>query len=469
MFLGARPTTAVIGTGLAGLSTTLNLLEKGYNVVLIEKTDKIGGNSIKASSGINGVLTKFQPPGDSFGSFISDTIDSGKGLCNTELVSTLAENSKVAVEKLTDKYGIDLSKVTQLGGHSHARTHRGGGKLPPGFAIISSLQKQLELPEYNNRLTIIKNARFDKFIVENKAVVGLEYLLQLEDNARKQLLVDNIVLATGGYSADFDPSGLLLKNRPDVKHLASTNGIQTTGDGQKIALRDLDAKLIHLDKVQIHPTGFINRKNVNDKWKFLCGELLRGIGGILVNPNTGTRFVNELSTRDVVTDAIFKNCKISQGNKLDLEEDTAVSVILINEQDYSKADSHIDFYKSQGLLNLGNYGDVFKLVQELNPVFNIPKEEYGKLFNNYNEDFNMNKQVYYGLITPVLHFTMGGIQIDVNGNVINKLDQIIPNVYAVGEVSGGVHGANRLGGSSLLECVVFGQVVANSIINSSKA
>ncbi|KAK6465329.1 FAD binding domain-containing protein [Scheffersomyces coipomensis] len=482
------PTTVVIGSGLAGLSTCLNLIEQGFKVILLEKTDKIGGNSIKASSGINGILTKFQPPGDSIESFKEDTLKSGKYLNNLELVDLLVENSKSAVEKLVYNYNIDLSKITQLGGHSYARTHRPASKLPPGFAIISNLKNQIESEKYSNLIQIIKNAKFNKFITDNSKseVKGIEYV---QDDIAHELLVDNIVLATGGFSADFNEANpkesLINQFRPDLIKFPSTNGQQTTGDGQKIAVRDLNANLIDMDKIQIHPTGFVNIKSINDKWKFLCGELLRGIGGILVNPNTGKRFVNELDTRDIVSNAIIKECEIGSSSSHKLDHEQSIAIIVINKADAEAAIDHIQFYKSQGLLTLGNYNQLLELIHEFSPDLKFELTDFINEFNQYNQfistkldskfnrghfgagQFNPEDQVYFGLVTPVLHFTMGGIAINSQGNIINQNQKVIPNVYAAGEVSGGVHGGNRLAGSSLLECVVFGKVVSESIIEKS--
>ncbi|KAM9886647.1 hypothetical protein OXX69_013672, partial [Metschnikowia pulcherrima] len=116
---------------------------------------------------------------------------------------------------------------------------------------------------------------------------------------------ENVVLATGGFSADTDSQDSLIRQfRPDLIDLPSTNGQQTTGDGHRLANFGLDAKLVQMDQIQVHPTGFVQLKDAttkSSKWKFLCGELIRGIGGILLSSKTGKRFVDELSTRDNVT------------------------------------------------------------------------------------------------------------------------------------------------------------------------
>lgn len=457
----------VVGSGLAGLTASLELLAKGYSVALIEKTERLGGNSAKASSGINGVPTKFQDKsdGDSVSSFVNDTIKSGKGLSDPELVDVLTSNSADAIHWLSDIHGVDLSSLTALGGHSHARTHRGSGKLPPGFAITSALSKKL----HESNVDIMTSSKLLRFLKEDSEVVGIE--VEVAENGKRSVLAHNVVLATGGFSADFtSTSSLLRRYRPDLLHLPLTNGQQTTGDGQKIAERDLNAKLIHMDQIQVHPTGFVQLKDdstVSSKWKFLCGELIRGIGGILLSLKSGERFVDELRTRDEVTSHIISHCTTDEDNP-------AIAAIVVGEEDYKKAKSHIDFYVSQQLMFKGGVSD---LLEKLRMVENhsISKETVKQTLDKYNKvrvsgdslgrsNFgnNIDDTFYFGFITPVLHFAMGGIQINENGQVIGE-DGPLLNVFAIGEVSGGVHGGNRLGGSSLLECVVFGRRVAKHI------
>lgn len=459
-----KPSTIVIGTGLAGLSTALRLLKHGHTVTLIEKTDKFGGNSIKASSGINGVPTAYQTPGDSVNLFKRDMMRSGRGLSDEDLVNVLTAQSKSAIEWLTgDDFKIDLSSVTQLGGHSHPRTHRGSGSLPPGFAIILGLLKSLET--YSPyQLKVMKNCRFDKLLVDlMNRVSGIEYI---QDQKRVRLESANVVLATGGYSAD---SELINEYRPDLVGIPLTNGKQTTGDGVKIASRDVGAKLVHMDQVQLHPTGFVKLDSRHDSWKFLCGELIRGIGGILLSPDTGNRFVNELQARDEVTRALNENCA------------EKIAIIIVNSKDYLNAKNHIDFYVSQGLMFKGTTEDLAELVRKNLPC-NLHRTHIDRTLLEYDSLISLGRDnlfqrskfgnyftdglatFYYGLVTPVVHYSMGGLAITPDGEVLNENDQVIENLYAVGEVGGGLHGGNRLGGSSLLDCVVFGKVVSDKII-----
>lgn len=457
----------VVGSGLAGLTASLELLSKGYSVALIEKTERLGGNSAKASSGINGVPTRFQDlaEGDTVASFVEDTIRSGKGLSNVKLVDMLTRNSADAIHWLTDRYAVDLSSVTALGGHSHARTHRGSGKLPPGFAITSALSKTLQ----ESSVDIMTLSQLSKFIKEDSKVMGVE--VDSADHIKSAVFGQNIILATGGFSADFTgTSSLIKKYRPDLLHLPLTNGQQTTGDGQKIAERDLGAKLIQMEQIQVHPTGFIQLKDastVSSKWKFLCGELIRGIGGILISLENGERFVNELAKRDEVTNHIISHCTTH-------EDQPAVAIVVVGEKDYQKAQSHIDFYFSQLLMFKGGVSEILEKLKAIKD-HSISEATVTQTLQHYNKakvfgdmlgrskfGNEIGDTFYFGFITPVLHFSMGGIQINENAQVIAESGSLA-NVFAIGEVSGGVHGGNRLGGSSLLECVVFGRQVANYI------
>lgn len=482
----AKFDTIVIGSGLAGLTTTYQLLKSGQKVLLLEKCEKLGGNSIKASSGINGVPTKYQPQPqvDSIESFVEDTLRSGKNLNDKKMVDILTQNSKDAINWLNDEINVDLTNVVLLGGHSHARTHK-GDKLPPGFAIVSGLTKKIDGIQQENpeKVTIQKESALSKILIENGKVKGIEY--EDKDKAAHQIEADNVVLATGGFSADLSATSLLRKYRPDLVHFPLSNGAQTTGDGQKIAERDVNAELTHMDKVQVHPTGFMKLDNPNEGWKFLCGELMRGIGGILLSPMSGWRFIDELQTRDVVTDAVLSKSQIPSDNTIGLKAENGYgSILVIGGDDCTKATSHIGFYKSQGLLKEGSLEDLFALLKQLNPNVPLTLEQFKENFADLNQVVDGKKndplgrtnfggqfgeeKLCFGVTTPVVHFTMGGIKVNSdNAKVMTKSGETIPNLFAIGEVSAGVHGNNRLGGSSLLECVVFGRFVSEKIISQT--
>ncbi|KAM6502184.1 fumarate reductase [Amanita muscaria] len=448
----------VVGGGLAGLSAAHTLLERGANVVLLDKQSFMGGNSTKATSGINGAGTMSQQllgiP-DNAKIFFDDTKRSARDLARDDLIRVLTGRSGDAVNWLQDKFGLDLSKVARLGGHSHPRTHRGDAQFP-GMVITYAQMERLEdlavsTPEH---VKILKKARAAKLLSDDSgAVVGVEYV----QNGKKDSIYGPVILATGGYAADFTDTSLLKKYRPDLWDLPTTNGDHCTGDGQKLAL-EAGASAIDLEKVQVHPTGLVDPKEPEAKVKFLAAEALRGVGGLLLD-NTGSRFVDELQHRDFVTGKMWENKKYPIR-------------LVLNGKASKEIEWHCKHYVGRGLMKRFENGD------ELAKEFGLPPAVLKKTFENYNQSVRTKKDPFgkqyfqgewsYGdffhvaVMTPVLHYTMGGLEIDAESRVLDKRGKPIPGLFAAGEVAGGVHGANRLGGSSLLGCVVFGRVSGDS-------
>lgn len=457
----------VIGSGLAGLTASNQLVHTHrIPVILLDKAKNIGGNSIKASSGINGALSTTQENlhiNDSPELFLEDTISSAKGKGIETLMKKLTSDSRSAISWLQDTFGLKLDKLAQLGGHSSARTHRSSTNIPPGYEIVSTMSKALkktaeETPEL---VQILLNSKVVDVDINNLGEVeGVKYIDSSGET--HTLKTSNVIFSTGGFGFSKD---MLQKYNPDLVKLPTTNGEQTTGDGQNI-LEKLGAKMIDMSEIQVHPTGFIDNNNRASNWKFLAAEALRGLGGILLHPETGKRFVNELTTRDNVTAAIQKYCP----------KDDNRAIILMSESLYDNYKANIDFYMSKNLISRGTVKDMVeaykiktpleKVVQELQQYSTANKDAFERplVINAFGNNVNANTIVYYGEITPVVHFTMGGAQIDENSQVLSTSNKpLAKGLYAAGEVSGGVHGSNRLGGSSLLECVVYGRTAADSI------
>ncbi|KAG4101488.1 Flavocytochrome c [Neocallimastix lanati (nom. inval.)] len=449
-----RPKIIVVGGGLAGLSAAHTVLERGASVIVLEKNAFLGGNSTKATSGINGALTKTQIKlgiMDSVDAFYKDSADSAKHLLIPELTKVLTWESASAVEWLSEKFKIDLSLVSRLGGHTFPRTHRGSERFP-GMTITYTLLEALEniAKTQPYRAKILKKANVRRLLKneETGAVIGVEF----EMNGETLQEFGPVIIATGGFAADFTENSLIKAYRPDIYHLPSTNAQTTTGDGIKMA-RDIGAELIHMDMVQVHPTGLVDPRDPDAKWKFLAAEALRGVGGILIDRH-GKRFCNELGYRDYVTDRMWN----SKGPfRLVLNSKAAKELVW-----------HVKHYMGRGLMKK------FKNGAELAAEMNIEPEKLEKQFNKYNRNietktdkfgkkffpngpFVMDDEYYVAIVCPVLHFTMGGVKISPQAEVLNK-EGPIPGLFAAGELCGGVHGANRLGGSSLLACVVFGRV-----------
>lgn len=156
-----------------------------------------------------------------------------------------------------------------------------------------------------DRVQIKKKARVTTLLKdEHGAVIGVNYV----HNGKTETAYGPVILATGGYAADFTEDSLLKKYRPEYYNLPTTNGDHCTGDGQKMALA-AGASAIDLEKVQVHPTGLVDPNEPEAKVKFLAAEALRGVGGLLLD-NQGKRFVDELQHRDYVTGKIWENGKV---------------------------------------------------------------------------------------------------------------------------------------------------------------
>ena len=300
----------VVGGGLAGLSATIEAVRHGAQVTIVEKEKSLGGNSAKATSGMNGAGTVAQRNlaiEDTPEALVSDTMKSGSGRSSSELVSILATNSASAVEFLTS-FEVGLTNVVQLGGHSVPRTHRipptkDGKPVAVGFTIVATLKKYVE-NDLSRRVSVLTNSIFRGLLWEGDRVVGVKY--QAVDGSEHQLR-GNVILTAGGFANDRTAAdSLLVKYVPKLSKLPTTNGAWATGDILKLTAGD-GLSLVDMDQVQVHPTGFIEPSRPDAETKFLAPEALRGCGALLLDPS-GRRFVNELGRRDHVTRAIFDHC-----------------------------------------------------------------------------------------------------------------------------------------------------------------
>lgn len=468
----------IVGGGLAGLSAAHQAYLRGANIVLFDKQGFLSGNSGKATSGINGSLTRTQVSlsiPDLVEQFYQDTLATAKDRANPALIKVLTYHSADAVHWLQEVFDLDLSIVSRLGGHSQPRTHRGKDAKFPGMAITYRLLETLEnLAELEpDRVKILKNTQVIDMVIDDndKSLVKGVKFKNLK-NKEKDTLLGPVIMATGGYAADFTKNSLLRKFRPDIIDLPSTNGNHATGDGQKIIMKNSGVG-IDMDKVQVHPTGLIDYEDTDviegkkqPRFLFLGAEALRGEGGIILN-NKGERFCDELGTRDYVSGEMQK--QVEQGNG-------PLRLVLTTESE-KKLEFHIKHYKQRKLLRTVSGGDLAKEIgvpiaklQETLAEYNRAasgetEDKFGKkYFPTTPFEIKPDNEYHVAFITRVLHFTMGGVKINDKGQVIYSdegSEKAFSGLYAAGEVAGGVHGHNRLGGSSLLACVVYGRLAAD--------
>jgi flavocytochrome c len=432
------PDMVVIGGGLAGLVTAISMADRGGSVVVVEKSATVGGNSAKASSGINSWVDERD-----IESFARDTLKSQNGRGDEELARILVERANVSVSWLEQVTGLDLSEVGQLGGHSVPRTHRPSSGVV-GAELMAAITR--EAKKRFPLLKIITRAHVTELMVEDGQVEGVKYSTS---EGVQTLYGKSIVVASGGFG--FDAAGMVNMYRPDLVGFPTTLGGHTTGDGIRLAA-SLGAELVDMDQIQLHPTGFVDPSDRTARTKVLAAEILRGIGGIIVQ--NGERFVNELGTRKFVTDEMIKR--------------SGSPFFLILSASAAETEPRLtSIYESRGLL---------QRIESMAELKNIVGEKIEESLKSYStidpfgratqEGLPFDTAPYWlvGEITPVVHSTMGGVRVDRLGRVLKQDGTCIPNLFAVGEVSGGVHGENRLGGNSLLECTVFGRIIGGESV-----
>merc|ERR1712050_830093 len=409
--------------------------------------------------------------------FLADTLKGGAK--KPEVAKVLCGNSGADVDWLIEKFDLDLSLVARLGGHSQPLTHRGAERFP-GMTITYALIQMLEkVSEKTDRGRIITKACVNKLITNGNAVVGCEYA----KGGQQFKEFGPVVFASGGFGADFGQDSLLAKYRPDLLHLPTTNGEHCTGDGIKLG-EGIGASTIDLEWVQVHPTGLVKPDDPDAKVKFLAAEALRGVGGLVFDKN-GQRFANELGRRDYVTGEMWKNkppfrlclnkaasdeiiwhCKHYTGRGVmkfypsgeDLAKDMGVPLQTLE----ATHQGHFEAAKKQ---EKDPEGGPFPAYPS-GKTWDEPSGKTGsgkKFYHNIIDGSKVATEPFYvAIITPVIHYCMGGLEVDTNSLVVNAEGKVIRGLYVAGEAAGGIHGNNRLGGNSLLDCVVFGRVAAKA-------
>ena len=488
----------VIGAGGAGMTAAMTAADAGQKVVILESQAMVGGNSARATGGMNAAKTVYQdenefdqaagvektlataaekyadnetitalaktvseqwaayqanPPGyfDSVELMELDTMVGGKGINNPELVKTLCEGTADAIDWL-DENGITLHNVSSFGGASVKRIHRPvneeGKVVSVGAYMIPLLQENCE----KRGIDIVLNTTVDTILTDaNGAAVGVSGT----DKDGNTVVVNakSVILATGGFGANLD---MVTQYKPELAGFMTTNAAGAQGQGIEMATA-IGAGTVDMDQIQIHPT-------VEANTAALITEGLRGDGAILVNAN-GERFIDEVGTRDVVSAA-----EIAQPGSYSW---------LIVDQAMVDASSVIQGYIKKGYTKTGaTYEELAKELDVDPATFANTMETWNGYVEAKNDpDFGrtsfanpLNNGPYYAIkVTAGVHHTMGGVTINSATEVLKKDGTVIPGLFAAGEVTGGVHGANRLGGTAVADFVVFGRIAGESAANYASA
>lgn len=439
----------IIGAGGAGMSAAIEAHNQGAKVILLEKMPFAGGNTARAEGGLNAAGTPYQQAKgikDSPELFYQDTMKGGRNINNPELVRTLSERAKDSIQFLKDN-GAELADVTRAGGASVDRIHRPMGGEPAGSFIATALIKKvkalkIDLRTNTSATEIVKNDKGEVTGIKAKGKDGKEFAI----DAKK------VMITAGGFGANFD---MIKQYDPKLVGFKTTNAPGTLGEGVKMAEK-INAKLVDMQYIQIHPTT-VPGKGI------LITEAVRGDGAILVNEQ-GKRFINELLTRDVVSQNILKQ--------------PGAHAYLIFNDNLVKQNKTIDTYFKQKLVAEGDTVEALATAIKVDPsqLAQTVKTYSGYVKANKDADFGRDslKQAldsgkYYAIeVTPGIHHTMGGIAINTKAQVLDNNGKVIPNLFAAGEAAGGVHGANRLGGNSLADIVTFGRIGADEAVQEIK-
>jgi len=427
----------IVGSGGAGLAAAIQAHDEGAHVVIIEKMPTIGGNTIKASVGMNAAETRFQKIKgieDSKELFYEETLKGGKFKNNPELLREFVELAPEAIEWLAAKE-IELNDITITGGMSIDRTHRPEDRSAVGGFLISGLVKNVNKRD----IEVLLETSVAEILYENGAVTGVKVVDEYNDS--RILNAKSVIVATGGFSANRE---MVVKYRPELDGFVTTNHKGATGSGIAM-LQKIGADTVDMGEIQIHPT-------VEQTTSYLISESIRGGGAILVS-QAGKRFYNEMETRDKVSAEIIA-----------LPEKSAWVIFDEQVRANNKA---ADEYIAKGFVLSAPTPEELAVKLNMNPVALTETLERYNLFvvEKKDEDFGrttalrhpLNKGPFFAIrIAPGVHHTMGGVVINTDTAVLDAQKQPITGAWAAGEVAGGIHGANRIGGNAVADIIIFG-------------
>ena len=483
----------IVGAGGAGMVAAITAAQEGKSVIVVESQAIAGGNTVKSTGGMNATKTAAQdnntfgenagvekvlanaaakyadnaditalaatvqaqwdayqanPEGyfDSVELMELDTMIGGYAVNNIDLVKTLVENSAEAIDWLAT-VNIDLVNVGSCGGASVKRIHRPvnaeGKTVSVGSYIVPRLEEALT--GYEN-VTILFNTTANTILMADGAAAGI--VATGETGNTVTVNAKAVILATGGFGANLE---MVAEYKPALAGFMTTNAAGIQGQGIVMA-QAVGAATVDMDQIQIHPT-------VQADTSSLITEGLRGDGAILVNAE-GLRFIDEVGTRDVVSAA-----EIAQ---------TGSYSWLIVDQKMVDASAVIAGYINKGFTVSG---DTYEALAE---AINVPADAFATTMNTWNgyvaekndPDFGrtsfanaLDTAPYYAIkVSAGVHHTMGGVQINTATEVLNTEGNVIPGLFAAGEVTGGVHGGNRLGGNAVADIVVFGRIAGASAV-----
>ena len=461
------------------------------SVIIVEKGGSTGGNTSRATGGMNAAKTAYQDKnewsdatttavektiatakekyGDKVGDLIAtveaqfeaykanptgyfdsvelfalDTMVGGKCLNNLDLVMTLTSNSAEAIDWLATK-DAHLTNVGSFGGASVKRIHRAttedGKTTPVGAYLVKVLTADVEAED---KIDLRTNTAATELVMEDGKAVGVKVK---NENGEYTIRAKAVILASGGFGADLDRVAAL---KPELAGFVTTNVPTITGDGIDMAVA-VGAATVDMDQIQIHPSVYTETTTA------LITEGIRGDGAILVNQE-GKRFVNELETRDNVSAA-------------ELAQEGGYAYTILDQKMMDASSTYNGYFTKGYAVQADSYEELAEKLGVDPATFAATMETWNKAVADQKDDefgrlsfaSALDTAPYYAIkVSPGIHHTMGGVKINTNAEVLTEAGEAIPGLYAAGEVTGGVHGANRLGGNAVADIVVFGRIAAQN-------
>lgn len=505
----------IVGSGGAGLTAAISAAKKGVNVVVVEKNGEVGGNTLVCGAiynapdrelqqklfmtedkysivenainekPINDVHRELQEKVknelDEF-RIIDNSLDGGNGVFDSEnwfslqtwnggdkkadlsLVKTMA-NRAYEVLILLKNMGLSLyDEISQGAGSLWERTHT--TTMPMGTGIISTLLN--EIKKYEN-IKILTHVEAKQILSnENGAVSGVKCI---DKNNNEFTISANkgVVLATGGFSSNKELLKKYNTKWKNIENITTTNReTVSNGDGINMAT-ELGAQTVDMNEIQLLYLGNV----VNGKLTRYPKRDVNAIDEIMFIDKNGKRFTNEGGRRDEISESILN---LDENFFYILESGDGDDYINIYGDEFESADG----FDLEYLIN-NKYIYVGDTLEELCEKIDVDVNDLKQTIEEFNECVDGNKKDEYGrtlystkftkgpyVATPrkvSVHHTMGGLKINEKAQVLDTNNDIIKGLYAAGEVTGGIHGANRLGGNAVVDISVFGTIAGENVSN----
>lgn len=439
----------IVGAGGGGMAAAIEAHDNGASVAIFEKMPIVGGNTLNSSGGMNAAESKVQEEEgieDNVDVFFEETLEGGHGTNDQDLLRFMVDHSAEGIEWL-DSLGIELGALSFSGGMSQPRAHRPTDGSPVGGYLVDGLYQNIQ----DRDIPVFLNSEVSGLIEDEGSVTGV--YVNVNQTEETEVLADSVVIAAGGYGANFD---MITQYDESITTDVTTNHEGATGDGILMA-QEVGADVVDMDQIQVHPT-------VHQEDGYLISESIRGEGAILVN-ESGERFADELQPRDIMSGLIME-----QENQ---------HAYVIGDQELRERASAVDHYDEQGLLVTADTIEELAEKLDMNPdVLSETLDKWNEAVANQDDkefgrttamDYNLENGPFFAAnIAPGIHHTMGGLKINTSTEVLNTDGQAIPNLYAAGEVTGGVHGGNRIGGNAVTDIIIFGREAGKSASENAK-